>query len=224
LRVTTHLQSALDLGRPVLVDIMVLNVVLLDGPRGSPYFVGDQRPLYDDFLADRSRPRELWLYAACGSHGCTRNDHAYTRGWAGGHVIDAPASQTRAMPWLAFAYRMTGTLYYDTVLQLATAWDDQYRYSGNGEGTLFYPGTPGRIGGTRPVPVESLRLKLVRDGYEDYEYLAFLRDHGRADDAYRIARALFPAPYATTRGDAEVQAARRELAAIAADITGGPRP
>jgi hypothetical protein len=141
--VTTHVQSVTEHGVPWrLFDIWVVNVELLHGPEGSPWFEGDQRPLYEQFLADTSRPRELWLYAACGSHGCTRNDHAYTRGWAGGHVIDAPASQTRAMPWLAFGYRMQATLYYDTVEQLATAWEDGYRYTGNGEGTLFYPGSP----------------------------------------------------------------------------------
>jgi hypothetical protein len=67
-------------------------------------------------------------------------------------------------------------------------------------------------------------MKLVRDGYEDYEYLAFLADHGRRDEAHRIARALFPAPFDTTRTDAQIQAARRELAALVVEVTGGPRP
>ena len=128
------------------------------------------------------------------------------------------------MAWLAFLSGATGTLYYDTILQLATAWDDQYRYTGNGEGTLFYPGTPERIGGTRPIPIESLRMKLVRDGYEDYEYLKALEDAGQGDAARRLARALFPAAYQASRTDAEVQAARLELARLVAAVTGGPQP
>jgi len=152
--VTAHIQTVLDQSVMHAIDIMVVNLEFLDGPADSPWYPGNQRPLYDAFLAQTDRPRELWLYSACGSHGCTRNDHAYTNGWAGGYQIDAPGAQTRAMPWLAFAYDADAVLYYDTILQLGSAWDDQYRYTGNGEGTLFYPGTPDRIGGSTPIPIE----------------------------------------------------------------------
>lgn len=221
--VTTHAQSASLHGGEDWVDIMVVNLELLHGPAHSPFFPGDQRPLYDSFLADRKRPREIWLYTACGSHGCTTSSDPYTNGWAG-YEIDAPASEARAMPWLAFRYRATGTLYYDMALKLATAWDDQYRYSGNGEGTLFYPGTPDRIGGTRPIPIESMRMKLIRDGYEDYEYLQLLRNNGLESEAQRVASSLFPAPYDTAKSDAQVQAARKQLATRIAQLMGGPLP
>jgi hypothetical protein len=39
---------------------------------------------------------------------------------------------------------------------------------------LFYPGRPDRIGGKSDIPIESIRLKLIREGMEDYEYLALL--------------------------------------------------
>jgi hypothetical protein len=39
---------------------------------------------------------------------------------------------------------------------------------------LFYPGRPDRIGGRTDIPIESIRLKLIREGMEDYEYLALL--------------------------------------------------
>jgi hypothetical protein len=39
---------------------------------------------------------------------------------------------------------------------------------------LFYPGRPDRIGGKSDIPIESIRLKLIREGMEDYEYLAML--------------------------------------------------
>lgn len=221
--VTTHLQSSEDAGTTSRIDILTLNVELLHGPPGSD-FPGDQRPLYDGFLADGARPRQLWLYSACGSHGCVPEKDAIRRGWAGGYQIDGPASQTRAMPWIVFTHRMQGLFYYDTVQLLATAWDDQYRYTGNGEGTLFYPGTPDRIGGATPIPIESIRLKLLRDGFEDYELLKFAHDRGRGAEALRIARGLFPAPYDATRSDAQIQAARTALARLVAGITGGPRP
>ncbi len=208
--VTAHIQTVERYAPTAPIDILVVNVEFLHGPEGGPWFAGDQRPLYDAWLAQGDR--ELWLYSACGSHGCTRNDDPYTRGWAGGYEIDAPAAQTRALPWLAFVYAMDGLLYYDTTLALATAWDDPYRHTGNGDGTLFYPGTPDRIGGATPIPVESIRLKNLRDGFEDYEWLEHLRAKGGgAAEALRIARAHFPAPFDTSRTDEEVQRARREL-------------
>lgn len=39
---------------------------------------------------------------------------------------------------------------------------------------MFYPGRPDRIGGATHIPVESLRLKLIREGHKDYEYLLLL--------------------------------------------------
>jgi hypothetical protein len=77
-------------------------------------------------------------------------------------------------------------------------------YAKNGDGMLFYPGvvnttvaslplvksdgTLGRgahtpsIGGTHNIPIESIRLKMIREGREDYEYLKILKDIG--DNAF----------------------------------------
>ena len=183
--VTAHIQSAERNDGTALTDIMVINVELLFGPPNSPWFAGDQRPLYNGFLQATERHKELWLDTACGSHGCSRNDNPYTNGWAG-YEIDAPASESRAMPWLAFSYDLAGTL-YGTWPTPGPCRDDQYYATGNGDGNMFYLGTPDRIGGTDPIPIESLRMKLVRDGYEDYEYLeqlpAGLRRRGAGDCA-----------------------------------------
>ena len=222
--VTAHIQTVDAAGTSELIDILVVNLEFIHGPDDSPWAVGDQRPLYDRFLDRGDRPKELWLYSACGSHGCTRNDDPYTLGWAGGYQIDGRPSKVRALPWLAFLYRASGLLYYDTVFQLASAWEDQHHYDGNGEGTLFYPGTPDRIGGSTPIPIESMRLKHLRDGFEDHELLVFLRDNGLEAEARRIARDLFPAPFDADRSDEEIQAARRELLRTAGSITGGPVP
>lgn len=50
-------------------------------------------------------------------------------------------------------------------------WKSQWTNGANGDGNLFYPGTPEIIGGKTHIPVESMRLKFVRDGVEDYEIL-----------------------------------------------------
>jgi hypothetical protein len=96
-------------------------------------------------------------------------------------MIDAPATAHRVLPWLAWRLGIEGELYFNTVEAYngeADPWRDVYLFGGNGDGTLFYPGTPRRIGGRSHVPVESLRLKVIRDGLEDYEYLVLAAEQG----------------------------------------------
>jgi hypothetical protein len=72
---------------------------------------------------------------------------------------------------------MDGELYYsmnEAYGQNNDPWVNIRLFGGNGDGTLFYPGRPDRIGGRRDIPIESIRLKLIREGMEDYEYLALL--------------------------------------------------
>jgi len=57
-----------------------------------------------------------------------------------------------------------------------------------GDGSLLYPGKQVGIDG----PVGSIRLKLIRDGIEDYQYLRLLADRRGEEAAKRAARALCP--------------------------------
>ena len=137
-----------------------------------------------------ARQNKVWIYnsceaAACNDPGDEGWDYPFYNGWAG-YGIDQPASQARAMPWTAFLYDATGELYWGVDYRLGQAWNTcgaggtncLYESGMNGDATLFYPGracTPGTgagcIGGTTDIPVESIRLKRIRDGREDYEYL-----------------------------------------------------
>ena len=208
---------------------------------GSP-FVGNQRDeaVLTDWL-DASSRHEVWLYTSNMSYGSDEVSAATIwEGWPG-YAIDAPPLQARAMGWLAFAYRTTGELYYDTTTKLHTAWTNLYEAGGNGDGTMFYPGVPdGRgvpgdanyapaIGGTNPIPIESIRMKRIRDAREDYEYLQLLTEQG--DRSYGMNRfeELFVDPNtdvfdmdtamfsitgsSTTLTEANLQQARLELAA-----------
>ena len=64
--------------------------------------------------------------------------------------------------------------YFETAInfQKSDPWssDGLWAFGGNGDGSLLYPGTPSVIGGHTHVPVSSIRLKQIRDGYEDFEY------------------------------------------------------
>jgi hypothetical protein len=215
--VTARIEDADDHVATPMIDVLAPGVRAVHS-RGS----GNHRPEYDAFAA---RPgREVWMYTACGSHGC--RDPGAKDTWVGwpSYVIDQPASQARAMGWLAFEYRLTGELYYSMDQALPDAWSDQYRHGGNGDGTLFYPGRPDVIGGTRHIPIESIRLKRIRDGHEDHDYLRFLAVRGRSKEATAVARDLFPAMYRTTVSQTELTRARAELARMIASIVGGPRP
>ena len=213
--VTVTAQDAKAVGHLDDIDALVPLVNYMVGKDccGSRY-IGNQRNHqdYKDFLdpavhnTNTSPPNRLWMYVSNMSHGS--DDDSASSLWEGwpGYAIDAPALQARAMGWLSFAYNTTGELYYDTTTKLHSAWRDQYEAGGNGDGTLFYPGVPaGRgnvgdsdyalpIGGTNPIPVESIRLKRIRDAREDYEYLRILEDAGERAFGMNMFSQLFVNP------------------------------
>ncbi|WP_223632457.1 DUF4091 domain-containing protein [Corallococcus sp. EGB] len=176
------------------IDIITVLVNYIDGTQ--PPYEGSQRPRYDDFL---SRPdRELWLYQSCMSHGCDPAappppENLPGQGWPS-YMVDRSAAKARGMQWLDFINGASGELYYQTVGLLSSAWTTQFRFNGNGDGTLFYPGLPSVIGGTTEIPLPSLRMKLIRQGMQDYEWLKLVSDAG--DPAYARAVALKLIPHA----------------------------
>ena len=223
--VTTTIQQADANGVTDAIDLLVPVVNHLDDRPGESAYSGNQRAKYDAFLAASPR-RELWLYQSCMSHGCGVGSSAYFTGWPS-YMIDASAARNRAMQWLLFRYRATGELYYETAMAYGQdPWTNPWAFTGNGDGTLFYPGTPARISGTTDVPVASLRLKLIREGMEDYEYLDLLSRAGGEADARAVADALFPNAYSTDVKPEALMAARAELARLIAarGATGPPDP
>ncbi|MGZ3441843.1 MAG: DUF4091 domain-containing protein, partial [Polyangia bacterium] len=142
--VTTWMDQATQNGVLTGIDLIVPTVNQLDPMPPS----ANSRALYDGFLAS-STQKKLWMYQSCDSDGCNNIGQADQSGWPS-HLIDAPATQNRAMEWQAWRQKVDGELYYDTTYAFARgdAWSSQYYYGGNGDGTLFYPGTPAKIGGT----------------------------------------------------------------------------
>jgi len=204
------------------IDLWVPLVNLLDAkPDGSePDAVA--RATYAPAEAQGAR---LWWYQSCSSHGCDTVGGKEFAGWPS-YVIDTPAVGNRIMPWLAFAERIGGELYYNTVesyTKNADAWNDPATHGGNGDGTLFYPGTPARVGGTTDLPIESLRLKLIREGLEDYEYLTLLAKAGREDQARAWAQSLAPHAAQWEHDPARLYALRRRIGeAVAAALARAP--
>ena len=160
------------------------------------------------------------------SHGCdeipaagpVRREMLRTfRGWPG-YAIDRPGAAVLALGWLGWRERVAGELYYD-MLQAwqGDPWSDVRRFAGNGDGTLLYPGLPSRLGGTRPFPVESIRLKLVREAIQDRRLLELAEARGFGPVATRLAKRIAPDVRSFAREAGPWLAARRELqAALAA--------
>jgi hypothetical protein len=233
--VTASIQEVKDADFLRYTDILVPLISQMHGSSQMPVGKNDDgknhQDEYKDFLTTPGK--EVWMYTSCIAVDCigeSPNQNKITPDWEGwaDYTIDAAASQNRAMGWLAYLYDVSGELYYAVDQRLArfdedhllvsTAWTDQWFAGGNGDGTLFYPWDKDRVGGKKPIPIESMRMKLIRNGYQDYEYLRLAGLNKNGDKARAIARKLYPSTFETITTDAAVEAARRELAALAEGV------
>ena len=166
--------------------------------------------------------KQIWWYQACPAHGCDDNgpfgdrelDRVYS-GWPS-YMVDHPATLNRAMGVLGWLTGVDGELYYATVYayNFRDPWTEGvFDFGGNGDGTFFYPGTPKKIGGKSHIPVETLRLKHLRDGLEDYEYLRALQSLGAGDFARQKAATLAKSGWDIERDPAKWVEVRGELTA-----------
>ncbi len=90
-------------------------------------------------------------------------------------------------------------------------WSEVRAFAGNGDGTLLYPGLPEALGGTHPFPVESIRLKIVRDALEDAELVAIARAAGEGRLADGLLARLVPTARGWERRAGPWLSARRQL-------------
>lgn len=129
------------------------------------------------FYADRRRAGDmLWTYVCCGPR------HPYAN-----FFVDRPAAEHRVLFWQVRRFGATGLLYWCVCYWNGPPAADSTQpcfpevpihfkevgtyqsYKVNGDGWLLYPGPDF-------TPWPSLRLEIIRDGIEDYEYLALLAD------------------------------------------------
>ena len=84
------------------------------------------------------------------------------------------------------------------------SWKLPYIWGMSGDGCLTYPTPSG--------PVSSIRLENVRDGVEDYDYLALLADARGPELAMQYFRRLVTSMTEYSRDPAALQAVRAEIA------------
>ena len=148
---------------------------------------------YDHERAERRRAagERFWWYVCCGP----KAPHATL-------FLDHPAVEMRVWLWQTWQRRIDGILVWETVYwhsptaypgkELQNPYEDPMSWVsgygvpkgsrqawGNGDGRFLYP-PPAAADGKSPAPVldgpvESIRWEMLRDGIEDYEYLAILR-------------------------------------------------
>lgn len=132
--------------------------------------------LYDEAEVNiaLARGQTVWSY------NCLRQDD-YSPKW----LIGEPPTAFRAFPWINYSLGLTGLLYWRCDLWGADPWHAPTAYSAGypGEGLLLYPGE--RHGATGACA--SIRLKWLRDGLEDYDYLRMLAEQGYGDAALEMA-------------------------------------
>lgn len=117
-------------------------------------------------LERQAQGEKLWSYTAL----CQREAPFW-------QVDFAPVS-FRAPFWISWHYDIKGFLYWSSVYW--DAYEDvwtkpHFRDKYWGEGMLVYPGLEAGIRG----PVPSIRLKLIREALEDYEYMTLAAGQGK---------------------------------------------
>jgi hypothetical protein len=153
---------------------------------------------------ERARGREYWTY-----NGGRPNGPAI--------VIDAPATEARAMAWAAFKHDVGAYFFWHGVHwqhnrqkqgeRRQNVWANPITFDNrgqpnkndhgyiNGDGVLFYPGEekvhPEEDRGLAG-PVASVQLANLRRGLQDHEYLTLARERGLAAEVDRALRAVVP--------------------------------
>ena len=167
----------------------------------------------DSYRPEEQNGKTLWWYQSCASHGCNTVGGEYFTGWPS-YMIDISPVANRIMEWVTWKYGIQGELYFNTTEAFGkqgNPWQEISMFGGNGDGTLLYPGLPSRIGGRTHIPIESVRLKLIREGLEDYEYLHMLSRLGESSLAIEIVNTMVRKTYDFEHDPAKLYSARQRM-------------
>lgn len=164
--------------------------------------------LYDEPTARQRQElgEEIWTYTAL----CQGNGKAPF--WQ----IDFAPVQFRAPFWVSWHFDVKGFLYWSSIYWTAgqDPWTkphfrDQYW----GEGMLLYPGK--EVGLSGPAP--SIRLKLIREALEDFEYMTLAAQQGHQAKVDEIVGSLVQSFSDWSASPEAYQAARAKIAALIAE-------
>ncbi|MDP8223075.1 MAG: DUF4091 domain-containing protein [Candidatus Lernaella stagnicola] len=154
-------------------------------------------PLFGDSLPFPPYPEAYEDLRAAGQKTWWYNCVSATIGFDyASHMLDQEANYMRVWLWLTRRYEFTGILFWriNYLWSKQDVWENMFadNYVCQGDGTLFYPGVPDKIGGTSDIPLPSLRIKILREAMEDYEYLHLLDESGDSDWVDGVTRTVAP--------------------------------
>lgn len=150
-------------------------------------------------VLERQGGEEVWSY------NCLVQDD-YSPKW----TIDFAPINYRIQPgFISQSLNLTGLLYWAFDYWTSDPWNDLTKSGNNfpGDGQFIYPGDQVGIKGVAP----GMRLKWIREGIEDYEYIEILKSLGRRSFALNIAKQVGPDWQNWTRNTDELYSARRKL-------------
>ncbi len=157
--------------------------------------------------ACRERGDTMWWYICCSPRDAPIGEH-----------IDHPGVDMRLWPWQAWGEKITGMLVWASEWWTAKAgypdpahpqdpyldpmgWNKKFNPNRNvaswcnGEGRYFYPPLACKDAQQPETcydpPVSCIRLELLRDGIEDYEYLAMLSRKAEGHDLLKVPEAVY---------------------------------
>ncbi len=164
-----------------------------------------------DVLSEKKKDpklKKLYFYTSCNSHGCAK---ALDKGEPD-FVTDRLPGHIRSIPWIGFFQNFDGFLYYDTLRGYLESdlspWKDPFLFTGYGEGNLFYPCNMKICKTKKMLVYPSLRLKILRDGLEDFELLKQAQDKKISLEKYKD---IFSSKTAFWKNDNSYEKAKREL-------------
>lgn len=206
------------------IDVWVPNVVSLSLKNPDQCAAPADEVPRSDYDAEVAAGHAVWAYQSCNSHGCEDSNDCSLNYPT--FMIDAPATHNRIMQWMTWFQQATGELYYainfaDSARSAADEYQNLYDFGGNGDGTLVYPGTPDLIGGTTHIPIESIRLKEIRDGEQDFEYFTLLGERGQKSQADALVASIVTNDYTFNDSPSALLAARESAAEL---LEGGAPP
>ncbi len=148
---------------------------------------------------------------------------AYSPKW----LVDFSPVDFRIQPgFISQSLHLSGMLYWRVDQWNSDPWNNVNnagRYSSAnypGEGMLVYPGEQVGVKGV----VASMRLKWLRDGVEDYDYVEILKELGKGDAAMEIAKSVGPDWTHWTRDAGAIDSARQKLGEMIDAVMTSPHP
>lgn len=100
-------------------------------------------------------------------------------------TLDHPGVESKLIGWFIWKYRIRGLAYYSFNYWGDNPWTDPMAYGQNGNRFMFYPPSESNkaiaYGSNNHRLVPSIRLELMRDSLEDYEYLYVLAGNSQPE-------------------------------------------